>query len=48
MIGLRPFIILGDIGLYDKLREWKFDTFEDLFLSNKVGTNVHMRNQINT
>ena len=41
MIGLRPFIILGDIGLYDKLREWKFDTFEDLFpLSNKVGTNA--------
>lgn len=31
LIGLRPFIILGDGGLYDKLKELKFDTFEDLF-----------------
>jgi hypothetical protein len=31
LIGLRPFIILGDEGVYDKLKEYKFDTFEDLF-----------------
>ena len=31
LIGLRPFIIIGDRHLYTKLKEWKFDTFEDLF-----------------
>ena len=31
LIGLRPFIIIGDRHLYAKLKEWKFDTFEDLF-----------------
>lgn len=31
MIGLRPFIILGDVNVYKKLKEYGFDTFEDLF-----------------
>tara|TARA_B100000686_G_scaffold29930_3_gene30503 strand:+ start:24363 stop:25412 length:1050 start_codon:yes stop_codon:yes gene_type:complete len=31
MIGLRPFIILGDANVYKKLKEYGFDTFEDLF-----------------
>tara|TARA_Y100000996_G_scaffold334698_1_gene271131 strand:+ start:8583 stop:9626 length:1044 start_codon:yes stop_codon:yes gene_type:complete len=31
IIGLRPFIIIGDEGVYDKLQEMGFDTFEDLF-----------------
>ena len=36
LIGLRPFIIIGDRYLYKKLKEWKFDTFEDLF------PNIHL------
>ena len=36
LIGLRPFIIIGDRHLYKKLKEWKFDTFEDLF------PNIHL------
>lgn len=31
IIGLRPFLALGDRNLYPKLREFGFDTFEDLF-----------------
>ena len=31
IIGLRPFIIIGDTGVYAKLKEMGFDTFEDLF-----------------
>ena len=43
LIGLRPFIILGDGGLYDKLREWKFDTFEDLFPDTSKGQDKYWR-----
>ena len=31
IIGLRPFLILGDENLYDKLKEMGFDVFEDMF-----------------
>lgn len=31
LIGLRPFLVVGDKNLYSKLREFGFDTFEDLF-----------------
>lgn len=31
IIGLRPFLILGDENLYIKLKELEFDTFDDLF-----------------
>lgn len=31
IIGLRPFLILGDTELYTKLKELEFDTFDDLF-----------------
>ena len=31
IIGLRPFLALGDVNLYAKLREFGFDTFDDLF-----------------
>ena len=31
LIGLRPFLAVGDKNLYPKLREFGFDTFEDLF-----------------
>jgi hypothetical protein len=31
IIGLRPFLILGDYKLYPKLKENGFDTFDDLF-----------------
>lgn len=31
IIGLRPFLILGDHGIYAKLQELGFDTFDDIF-----------------
>ena len=31
IMGLRPFIILGDTNLYNKLKEMGFDVFEDMF-----------------
>ena len=31
LIGMRPFLALGDANLYSKLREFGFDTFDDLF-----------------
>lgn len=31
IIGLRPFIIVGDIGVYSHLKEYGIDTFDDLF-----------------
>ena len=31
IIGLRPFIIYGDQNLYNKLKDWGFDVFEDMF-----------------
>lgn len=31
LIGLRPFLAVGDKNLYSKLRDFGFDTFEDLF-----------------
>jgi hypothetical protein len=31
LIGMRPFLALGDVNLYSKLREFGFDTFDDLF-----------------
>lgn len=31
IIGKRPFIILGDDKIYDKLHDWGIDTFDDLF-----------------
>ena len=31
LIGMRPFLALGDTGIYEKLREFGFDTFDDLF-----------------
>ena len=31
IIGLRPFLILGDQNLYKKLKEMGFDIFEDMF-----------------
>jgi len=31
IIGRRPFIILGDTNIYHLLKEWGFDTFDDLF-----------------
>ena len=31
IIGLRPFLILGDKNLYPKLKEMGFDVFEDMF-----------------
>lgn len=31
IIGKRPFIILGDNKIYDKLHEWGIDTYDDLF-----------------
>ena len=36
LIGMRPFLALGDRNLYAKLREFGFDTFDDLFPN--VGT----------
>lgn len=38
LIGLRPFVAVGDRNLYPKLRELGIDTFEDLFPS--VGKDV--------
>jgi hypothetical protein len=41
MIGLRPFIIYGDVGINAKLKELGFDTFEDLFpLSHRTDFNI--------
>ncbi len=31
IMGLRPFLILGDYHIYDHLKELGFDTFDDLF-----------------
>ena len=31
ILGRRPFIILGDNNVYSVLKEWGFDTFDDLF-----------------
>jgi hypothetical protein len=31
IIGLRPFLILGDQNIYEKLHELGFDTFDDIF-----------------
>ena len=31
IIGLRPFIIVGDVKIYDYLKEYGIDTFDDLF-----------------
>jgi hypothetical protein len=31
IIGMRPFVILGDDKIYDVLHNWGFDTFDDLF-----------------
>jgi ubiquinone biosynthesis protein COQ9 len=31
IIGMRPFLVLGDRNIYVKLKELGFDTFEDLF-----------------
>ena len=31
LIGMRPFLVLGDRNIYVKLKELGFDTFEDLF-----------------
>lgn len=31
IIGRRPFIILGDKNIYRLLKDWGFDTFDDLF-----------------
>lgn len=31
IIGMRPFLALGDTNLYSKLRDFGFDTFDDLF-----------------
>jgi len=31
IIGERPFVILGDNNIYKQLKEWGFDTFDDLF-----------------
>ena len=31
ILGLRPFVVLGDDRLYDKLHEWGIDTFDDYF-----------------
>ena len=31
IIGKRPFVILGDHNIYKLLKDWGFDTFDDLF-----------------
>ena len=31
LIGLRPYVIIGDENIYRKLRTWGVDTFEDVF-----------------
>lgn len=31
IIGERPFVILGDNNIYKQLKEWGFDTFDDVF-----------------
>ena len=31
IIGLRPFIVIGDSGIYKKLRSWGIDVFDDIF-----------------
>ena len=31
ILGYKPFIILGDNRIYDKLHEWGIDTFDELF-----------------
>ena len=31
IIGLRPFLILGDNNIYEQLKELEFDTFDDVF-----------------
>ena len=31
IIGKRPFIILGDNNIYQLLKDWNFDTFDDVF-----------------
>jgi hypothetical protein len=31
IIGLRPFLILGDYNIYNQLKTYGFDTFDDLF-----------------
>lgn len=30
ILGLRPFMVLGDDNVYQKLHEWGFDTFDDI------------------
>jgi len=30
ILGMRPFVVLGDDAVYDKLHEWGFDTFDDI------------------
>ena len=37
IIGMRPFVILGDDAVYEKLHEWGFDTFDDIFGKGYLG-----------
>ena len=31
ILGVKPFVILGDRNLYNKLHQWGIDTFDDIF-----------------
>jgi hypothetical protein len=31
ILGMRPFVVLGDKNVYTVLKEWGFDTFDDIF-----------------
>jgi hypothetical protein len=40
ILGMRPFVILGDNNVYKVLKEWGFDTFDDLFGTGYEDINV--------
>lgn len=37
IIGMRPFVVLGDDNVYKVLQDWGFDTFDDLFGTGYTG-----------
>jgi len=43
IIGLRPFLAVGDRNLYPKLKEFGFDTFDDLFPNVGIDTDNYER-----
>lgn len=38
ILGMRPFVILGDDNIYNKLHSWGFDTFDDILGTGYKGT----------